>query len=100
MTFGSHLRATIFQAERPLSIKACWFKRNIPVTSPPPQFSSTPTHISRSYQCHIGYQVLEITLLRERGMLLYDNIQLTSHHGSVNHVIPSKILRPPSPGDQ
>ena len=36
MTFGSHLRATIFQAERPLSIKACWFKRNIPVTSPPP----------------------------------------------------------------
>ena len=34
------------------------------------------------------------------GMLLYDNIQLTSHYGFVNHVIPSKILRPPSPGDQ
>ena len=34
------------------------------------------------------------------GMLLYDSIQLTSHYGSVNHVIPSKILCPPSPGDK
>ena len=30
MTFGSHLRAKIFHAERSLSMKACWFKRNIP----------------------------------------------------------------------
>ena len=33
-------------------------------------------------------------------MLLYDKIRLTSHYGSENHVIPSKILRPPSPGGQ
>ena len=30
MTSGSRLRATIFQAERSLSVKARWLKRNIP----------------------------------------------------------------------
>lgn len=30
MTFGSHLCATIFKAERSLAMNACWFKRSFP----------------------------------------------------------------------
>ena len=103
MTFGSHLRATIFQAERPLSIKACWFKRNIPVTSPPPPspvFIDTHPYLSLVIVSHWIPSSGNNFTSGGGGMLLYDNIQLTSHHGSVNHVIPSKILCPPSPGDQ
>ena len=68
---------------------------------PPPVFADTQPYLSLVTVSHwIPSYGHNFTWGGGGGMLLYDNIQLTSHYGSENHVIPSKILRPPSPGDQ